>query len=364
MLKKSRLKTKKIIFTILLAAGFSLYSIRCSAQTAQTGPVQGMNISPPLLEITLPPEAESEQTIRVTNATENLLELYPSVMNFEAKGDGGEPNFSPPSSEWRKYTLADWLEPQQSKIALTPRQEISFKYKIKVPYDAAPGGHYGVVLLGTQPPETDKSSSQVAIAGQVGSLVLVRVPGDIVEEGSLEEFSAPWFFFKPPVPFTAFVKNTGNTHFKPDGEITIRNWRGKELERVPLNPQKGNILPESRRRFNVAWDSQVKPFWKIPIGRFSADLKVAYGLSEKSLGSKIYFWIVPWWIIIAAAVVLAAILIFIIFRKRRRKKGGGNRNGDFPPASDNAHPNFSGNNLSGNLNPRNNPPKNRGRKMI
>ena len=278
-----------------------------------------MNISPPLMEITLPPGAQSEQTIQVTNATQNLLELYPAVMNFEAKGEGGEPNFYPPSEERKKYSLAHWLELSQSKIALTPRQEISFRYKIKVPFDAASGGHYGVVLLGTAPPATDQSKSQVAIAGQVGSLILVRVPGDIIEEGRLDEFSSPWFFFKPPVSFTTFIHNLGSAHFKPDGEIAIRNWRGKEVERIPLNPKKGNVLPESRRRFDTEWIPVMKPFWKIPVGRFSADLKVSYGLSGKTLGSKIYFWIIPWWVIITAALLLVAIIILIIFRKRRRK---------------------------------------------
>lgn len=315
---------------LLFAAGFSFYFYESSAQTAEPGPVQGMNISPPLIEITLPPGAESEQTIRVTNATENLLELYPAAMNFEAKGEGGEPNFLPPSENEKKFSLAQWLELSQPKIALAPRQEIIYKYKIKVPFDAAPGGHYGVVLLGTVPPQADASVSQVAIAGEVGSLVLVRVPGDIVEEGGLEEFSAPWFFFRPPVPFTTFVRNKGNTHFKPDGEITIRNWRGKEIERVPLNPLKGNILPESRRRFDTEWNPATKPFWKIPVGRFSADLRAVYGLSGKTLASKIYFWIIPWWVIIAVILFVAAFITFIIFRWRRKKRKKDDQNNNHP----------------------------------
>lgn len=321
-MQKIFLKTLKkiniLLFLILFIAGFSFYFKPTEAQTGDYA--QGMNISPPLVELTLQPGSETEQTVRVTNATENLLELYPAAMNFEAKGEGGEPNFYPPSEETRKFSLAHWISLSQSKIALTPNQEISFKYKIKVPFDAEPGGHYGVVLLGTQPPETDKSVSQVAIAGQVGSLVLVRVPGDIQEVGSLEEFSAPWFFFRPPVPFSTFVRNRGNAHFQPDGEITIRNWRGKEMERISVNPKNGNVLPESRRRFDAEWTSVTKPFWKIPAGKFSADLKVAYGLSEKTLGSKIYFWIIPWWVIIAVILLIIAIVIFFIFRRRRRKK--------------------------------------------
>lgn len=307
-----------LTLTIVLAQGTT---------SQQLPAVEGATISPPLKEITLSPGAQAEEKILVTNPTENLLELYPTVMNFEAGGENGEPGFYSSYEEGRKFSLAHWIVLSQSKIAIAPKQVVEYKYKIEVPQDAEPGGHYGVVFFATQPPEPSKDVSQVSLASMVGSLILVRVPGDIKEEAVLEEFSAPWFFFKPPVTFQTYIRNLGNVHFKPRGEIVIKSWRGKEMERVILNEKGGNILPESRRKFDTKWNAPEKPFWKIPVGRFSADLRVVYGQSERTLGSRVYFWIVPWWIIILILAILLVIIIFIIrYRRRKMKKSEIQRN--------------------------------------
>ena len=308
-----------IFYLALLGAVFSLWRAGFSLAQPAPVPVEGTTISPPIVEITLNPGEQSEQKIQVTNPTENLLELYPSVMNFAAAGEGGEPDFYSASEESRRFSLAHWITISQPKIAIAPQQVVEYRYKITVPPDAEPGGHYGVVFMGTEPPAASSDASQVAIASKVGALILVRTPGDIREEAALEEFSTPWFFFEPPVVFTTFIRNKGNIHFKPEGEITIKNWRGKVAQRIALNQLNGNVLPESRRKFEVKWDAPAKPFWKIPIGRFSADLRAVYGQGGHALGSKIYFWIIPWWIIIAVVALVLILAIFFIIRRKRRK---------------------------------------------
>jgi hypothetical protein len=326
-LKKTILKS--FILGVALAASFNF------ALAQQQPAAEGITISPPLKDITVNPGEVNEQKIQITNPTNNLIELYPSVMNFQSSGEGGEPKFYPASDESSKFSLAHWIKFTQTKVVLTPQQVVEFAYTITVPQDAEPGGHYGVVFLATQPPTSDTQVSQVSIASMVGSLVLLRVPGDIVERGNLDEFSAPWFYFKPPVPFATFFSNKGNIHFKPEGEITIRNWQGKEVDRININPTNGNILPDSRRNFEVKWAAPAAPFWKIPVGRFSADLRAVYGQSDQTLGSKIYFWIIPWWVIIAALIALLIIIIFLIrFRKKRKKKKAEKKND--PPTSANS----------------------------
>lgn len=336
-----KISKTKIIFFLGLLAWSSCFQF----SRAQQAPAEGVTISPPITDVALNPGEENEQKILVTNPTENLLELYPSAMNFNASGESGEPGFYPASEEARKFSLAHWIVLSQPKIAVAPKQVVEYKYKIAVPPDAEPGGHYGVVFFATKPPEAEKSVSQVSIASQVGSLVLVRVPGNVVEEGSLEEFSSPWFSFKPPTPFAVFIKNSGNVHWKPEGEITIRDWRGKERGRIDINPKRGNVLPDSRRKFDSVWEAPASPFWKIPVGRFSADLRAAYGFSEKTLGSKIYFWIIPWWFIILVFIIILAIIIFFI-RYRRGKKEKSGKDQD-PPANKFSHrmPGNEGNNL-------------------
>ena len=280
-------------------------------------PGEGLTISPPIFELTLRSGETSSQTIKITNPTEKLMEVYPVVMNFKAKGEGGEPDFYSASEEEAKFSLAHWIKFNQTKLALTPEQMVEFKYQIAVPKDAEPGGHYGVVFFATEPPTPEEDISQVAIASMIGSLVLVKVPGAIIEKGFLEEFSAKKFYFKLPVDFAIKIANLGNVHFKPQGEITIKNWRGKEIDQVTANEARGNVLPDSTRKFEEKWEKNGLIF-----GRFSANFKAVYGESEKTLDGKLVFWIIPWWLIVILAIIIVLIIITIIIigKKRKTKK--------------------------------------------
>lgn len=301
----------KKIFIILGLT--SLLLIPSSSRAAITG--EGLTISPPIVELTLNPGEASSQTIKLTNPTAQLVEIYPTVMNFSASGEGGEPAFSPASASESKFALANWISFQQGKIALTPEQVVEFKYQIKAPKDAEPGGHYGVVFFGTEPPTPEKNVSQVSLASMIGSLILVRVPGDINENANLVDFSANKFYLKTPVEFTIRIKNLGNVHFKPQGEIDLKSLFGNKTAQVQVNSEKGNVLPDSTRKFSQNW-------WpsKWMLGRFTANLTLSYGETNQILSGKLSFWIIPIWFIILVGIIILAIIVLIIWRIRRKKK--------------------------------------------
>lgn len=282
---------------------------------------QGLTLSPPLTEMTLLPGQTYPLTIKLSNPTRELVELYPTAMNFKAKGEGGEPTFSSASEEGGGFSLANWITFSQSKLALTPQQVMEFNYQIKVPGNAEPGGHYGVVFFATTPPKPDQNLSQVAIASMVGSLILIKVPGAITESANLAEFSADKkFYSNPPVNLTTRIANLGNIHFKPQGDIKITNWRGKKVSSLTLNESKGNILPDSTRKFSNAWSPSTSPFYKTPIGKFKANLSAVYGEGNKTLSGEVVFWIIPLWLIITVSVIILLIVLLIVCLVIRKKK--------------------------------------------
>jgi len=207
---------------------------------AQTG--EGLTISPPISDIKLEPGKTYNGVIKLNNPTKDLVTVYPVARNFSASGETGVPAIENPSSD-STYGLATWISFSQTKISLTPEQDIQFSYKITVPADAEPGGHYAAVLFASEPPKSGEDSTQVSLASMVGSLILGKVSGDIVEKAEVREFSAGGrFFLKSPINFTLRIANSGNVHFAPKGEIVVSNW-GKNVSTQDINPQKGNILP-------------------------------------------------------------------------------------------------------------------------
>lgn len=290
-----------------------------SVQAALSG--EGLTISPPVTETNLKPGEKITKIIRVTNPTNNLVEVYPRVMDFRAKGEGGEPAFYDSSDETAKFSLSKWIIFNQPKIALTPEQVIEFKYDINVPTTAEPGGHYGVLFFATDPPKNDGDENKVSLGSMIGSLVLVKVPGAITEKGLLENFSVDKYFnLDNNITLTTKISNLGNIHFKPRGEIVIKNAVGREVDRITFNEQGGNVLPDSIRKFENKWKSSKKL-----AGLYKADIHIIYGDSEKTLNKSVNFIVAPWWVDIPVGfvVVLLVAISTRFFIRRRKKKGRG-----------------------------------------
>lgn len=277
---------------------------------------EGLTLSPPLKELSLKPGEKSTQTLKLTNPTNKLVELYAKTMNFNAKGETGEPSFTPVTDENAKYSLANWIKLSQPKVALTPEQVVDYKYDISVPEDAEPGGHYGVVFFASTPPEIEPDVSKVALTSMVGGLVMVKVPGDITESGRIEDMSSDkliYLFNK--VKITTRISNLGNVHFKPQGSIVIKDIFGKTTDTLTFNETKGNILPESIRKFENQWSSK-----KILIGPYTATANLIYGDGEKTITDKVMLWMVPWWLLVIIGALLLIVVIVIIWKKLKKIK--------------------------------------------
>lgn len=288
-------------------------------------PGEGLTISPPLVEQEIKPGESKTNIIRISNPTNALVEAYPKVMDFKAKGETGEPSFFETEESSGGYALSKWITFTEPKIAMAPEQVKEFSYTITVPTNAEPGGHYGAVFFATQPAESNESGSQVSLATMIGSLVLVKVPGELTEKGVLKEFKTDKkIYFKAPTIFTTKIANLGNVHFKPRGDIGIKGWFGAPEEMITVNEQNGNVLPESTRKFENKW--QFSPW---AFGRFSAKLNVIYGDSDQTLNKTVSFWIIPWWILVVLVGIMVLVVFMIFFKKPRKnitvtKKNGAN----------------------------------------
>ena len=302
-----KLKFFTVIFSFfLILSSFQFASAQISGD--------GLTISPPILELETKPGKTYNQIIKITNPTNNLIEVYPQVMNFRASGEGGEPAFYPATEEEANFSLAQWIKFNQSKVALTPEQVVEFNYSIEVPADAEAGGHYGVIFFATQPPKAEEDQSQISISSMIGSLILAKVPGTIIEKGFLESFKANRIYLKLPATFQVRISNLGNVHFKPRGDITIKGMFGGESDKIQLNQARGNVLPDSIRKFEEKWNPE-----KIIIGRYTADLRVVYGESEKTLDGQVVFWVLPLWFLLALGGLIISIIVLIIIIKKKRK---------------------------------------------
>jgi hypothetical protein len=272
-----------------------------------------VTVTPPLFQITIGPGEKWSSTIKVVNNNPSDVAYYADVMNFEANGESGSSKFMPIIGETpaeRSISLASWIQISHEPILIGAGQSREVPFTVDIPIDAAPGGHYAAILIGTQPGNEGSEGSVVKVSSFVSSLLFVRIKGDVHESGRIREFSTDKTLYQEPAAnFSVRFENTGNTHLQPQGDITIFNMWGKERGKLLINQKSnfGNVLPKSTRKFEFSWKGEESAF---DIGRYSALVTLGYGSDGKQNASaKIYFWVVP---VVPVAMTLGSFVVFAL----------------------------------------------------
>jgi hypothetical protein len=312
------IRLKVFLFGLLL----TIFSVPFFAQAAG----ETLTISPPISDFSLEPGESVTKTIRLSNPSESLIEVFPRTMNFRASGETGEPAFYEVGDSSEKFALASWISFDNSKLALAPEQVVDFEYKITVPVDAEPGGHYGAVFFANEPETTEDDISKVSMGSMIGSLLLVRTPGDVVESGAIDSFvTDKAFYVDNKINFITRVNNLGNIHIKPLGNVVVKDMFGKIVDTIVFNEQGGNVLPNSTREYTTVWSSS-----KLLLGYYKADLALTYGLSGQVFSGKTAFWVIPdWFIVLVSAIVL---LLVVLVAWLVLRSNGANKRGPRPPS--------------------------------
>lgn len=300
---------KKLI-TLMLCGLFALTGLLPINATAATNTGQGLEISPPLLDLKADPGQVLKTQVRVRNVTNESLVVRAGFEDFIANGEDGQPKILLDANEKSPYSLKDWLGTTPS-LTLAAGERQTLDLTLTVPNDASPGGHYGVVRFTGTPPELEDTG--VSLSASVGTLLLVNVSGDVSESAKVAELytgkggKRGWLFEYGPIGITTRLQNTGNTHFQPKGTVQVRNMFGKDVEVSQFNQTTRNVLPGSVRKFEQTLDK------KLLFGRYTVQADIVYGADNKIASKTISFWVIPYKLIILAIAAIA----LLVFGPRR-----------------------------------------------
>lgn len=315
---------KKSISALIAVLFAVLTVLPLAAVHAQTAG-QGLEISPPLLDLKADPGQTLQTQIRIRNVTKETLVVKAQYEDFVASGEDGQPKILLNPDEKSPYSIKDWLSAPAS-TTLAPEERKTMDVTIKVPKDAGPGGHYGVVRFTGTPPEL--ADTGVSLSASVGTLVLVNVSGNVTQSAKIAELFTSQngkkrnLFEYGPVGITTRVQNTGNIHFQPKGTVQVTNMFGKNVYVGQLNSDNRNVLPGSIRKFEQTMDK------KMLFGRYTVRADVVYGSDNQITSQSISFWVIPYKLI--AIILLALVLIVVIFRQYNKfiiRRAGNKKNG-------------------------------------
>ena len=310
---KNLFKTLTIISVLAAAGVFTTSTLR--AQTATIPLV----VAPATQVLTVDPGKSVGFAVKFYNAGVDPVSGIFKVADFIVSDNKGSADLlEGPTALSDRYAASQWVSLSTEKGTIPATDMVIINGVLKVPKNANPGGRYFAVYFesASNTPQNSGARQEGAaiITQRIAGLVYVRVSGPISESASVIKFTAPGFSEYGPINITTEIKNGGDYHITPKGQITVKNMFGQEVAMADLTT--ANIFPNASRII----DTKVGTKWMI--GKFTASLNATYGESNKALASTLSFWVFPWKlaVIIILGIIILALIIFIIFNKFVKKE--------------------------------------------
>jgi hypothetical protein len=305
-----------LLVTLLVAPHASAQSVSNGANTIRVSPVRS--------DIQIMPGSSQTVEVTVSNITGASLSVTPITNDFVAGDDRGTPALILDADKYApSHSLKRFMGPL-STATIAAGQSKTFNVVITVPKTAQAGGYFGAVRFAPSDPD---GGGQVNLSASVASLILLTVPGDVIESLSLKNFDVQQnavngTSFRTPdnLQVSFAFENKGNLQIGPFGRISVKN--GDDIVyAADFNNQdtRDVILPDSSRR----WEVPLKDIGTF--GHYDVIATFTYGTKNQTIEVTKSFWVIPQWVIIAAVasivgiLLIAALIIYLVIRARKRR---------------------------------------------
>lgn len=316
-------------------------------------PVNPINLtlSPITLQLEVNPGETKTGEIKIRNNSTEAEALRVSFATFSFNDATQQINLNNQSDE----TFLKWISVDQPEFVVQPSEWSTVNVTFTPPPEASLGYYFAVIFNRVSEPVEGGTTK---ISGAPAVLVLSNVISPLAKrELQLDSFKVPkvWVEFLPQ-QFLLNIRNSGNVHLPPTGNIFIDSRTKKDIAVLSINPANSLILPNSSREYTVTW-SDGFPKWvdetekdqtildengqtkqklewnfaeadRFRIGKYTAHLLLVYDNGERDvpIESFVSFWVIPWRISIAVIIISIFFLLGIrstvadVFRSFRRKK--------------------------------------------
>jgi hypothetical protein len=312
------IKVLVISISILLISFFVVNTVNAQTTTLSVG------VSPTSEKITLNPGDEYPGEIVFWNLSSTTTTYKVSVSGFkQAENMPGTAIILTEEEDSKAlYSASSWITLEKEEIELVPNKNIKVKYTIKVPQDATEGEYNAEVYLLSKEDDTDKQGTYTSTVLGSGVPILIKIGEEYIESAELLSFITDKKIYEyPDVIFSTTIKNLGNTHITPIGEIAITNIFGQEVDRIQFNGSSQSLLRENSGIYEDEWYNKalLSEENEIMFGPMTASLVSTYRTISPGfapLTAEVTFWIIPWKIIIG--ILVAIVLLVLILRKKKK----------------------------------------------
>lgn len=296
-MKQPFLTGLKVFFVAvaIVAGGFATTGVAHAVTTT------GLTISPASKDIEIAPGGSYKGTMKVLNRSDTNTTFTVYATPYSVTGEEYKPYFSPVKDA---VDITKWFSFGNKGGPLAVGDKTTIPYTISVPKGTGAGSYYATIFAETK----DKAKSgSVVTHKRVGMVVYLRVSGNVIEKGSVEQWKVP-FLQKDSVSGTLKIANNGSVHFPATVSLNVRDVFGNKKYELA---QKPHILPQKLRRISLAWEKSSS------FGLYKVDGQVTYlGKTEKLQTKYVFVASTLVRILIVCAIFLIVIALVISGRKR------------------------------------------------
>ena len=248
------------------------------------------------------------------NATQDFNFIV-SVAPYNVTGEDYGADLKTTSS---RTNIVNWIKISDPKGTLKPNEVKKVNFTITVPEDAAGGGQYAALLVGSDMDKAAEDGLTIQNIYEIASVIYGDVAGDTVHDGEIVDNYVPGFSFNLPVTASATLRNDGNIHETARIGLKIKNVITAETV-YPQNGENGAIeeviMPETTR-YTTRDINSISP-----LGIYEVTQTITY-LGESSTFRQTLI-VCPLWFLLLVIMTVGAVfasIIRLVVKHRKNKK--------------------------------------------
>ncbi len=291
---------KSIIFiTVTLSfVGFGFAATASAADEPNSDARESLTLSPVNKKYNIDAGKTIEDSLTIINdgqtAYDFILYARPYTIKSASDGKNDEAYIADFTKTAENTDVYQWVQFKQAKYHLEAGASTKVEYTMRVPSNARPGGHYGVIFAESQP-SGEVSGNSVLRNKRVGSILYTTINGDNTLKGSVLETDIPFWQLEAPLVATTRIKNEGTTDFADTITYRVKDVFGNVKYEAKAE---WALLPQTIRKVKLEWD---KASW---IGIYKVEIDHKY--LDSSQSSSGYVLILPRYIPIIFILLLVA----------------------------------------------------------
>ncbi len=232
------------------------------------------------LELGMQPGAQTSGVVTLSNNSNDKTRVRAQILDFLID-QNQTPQFEGKLSSESAFSCRDWVSVNPMETEVAPGVQMNVRYTIRVPETAdLPRGYHCAVGFTTLPTDTQIQGTGIRTAVQVVAAFYVTLGNPGIEGGfkelklvrSADGAKTQWIG-------EVVLGNSGLTHFRPVGELSVMDSNGNVLQSAPLTPFP--TLPRREQRYTIPFDHDFAP------GTYTLRARVDFGRNEIEEGTAV-----------------------------------------------------------------------------